>query len=100
MLKSSNNSNEISKDMNISVLSKINNSTIPKKTSNIPNETFSKDDALNTIHGLINSCQKNVDEIEENKKNMNKSILLENTMINERSFYMPNIQVLITIYLE
>lgn len=81
--------------IDISVLSKLNNSSIPQKTDLkilSPNSN-TKEEAIKTVQNLLKCCEKNLKEIEETKKTLsgNNTIILDTTIINQNSFYIPNI---------
>lgn len=86
-------------NLNTSTLSKINHTSI---ANNNKLQIFNKEEnqehkelVYKTVSTLIDYCNNGVKELEENKKmlNNNKSIVLESTMINQNSFYIPNIQM-------
>lgn len=91
-----------SRGFDVSVLSKFHNSSIPQSHTEIkinPNPSDQKQEVLKSVDNLIKSCDSNIKELEDQKKiqinlqqiNLNKTILMDATMINQNSFYIPQL---------
>jgi hypothetical protein len=91
-----------SRSIDVSVLSKFHNSTIPQSHTEIkinPNPMNQKEEVLKLVDNLMKSCESNIKELEEQRKtqiniqqlNLNKTILMDATMINQNSFYIPQL---------
>jgi hypothetical protein len=88
-------SQEQTNQIEVSALSKLNNSSVPQKTNLNINQTpsINKDDILKTINILSKCCETNLKEIDELKKNpngFNSTLVLDQTTIIQNSYYYPN----------
>ncbi len=82
-----------SDNLNISVVSKINNSFTPQSNMKIQINLKKEEEIIYSIEKIILTCEENLKEMDEIKKNFNynKSILLDATIINQNSFYIPQL---------
>jgi hypothetical protein len=99
--KSINQDYDVSKknEMDLSNISKINHTAIPQKPLTIQqlekndginiNSSDSKEESTKIIVELVKNCENILEEIEEDKKSLNKSLFLDATVINQNSFYIP-----------
>jgi hypothetical protein len=80
--------------MEISVMSRINNTTLAKRKIYDLNSEISNGEIEIILDKLIAKCDKNIKEIEDNKKSLNESMSLNMTMVNQSCYYVADIKVI------
>jgi hypothetical protein len=87
-----NNSNQILETS--AIPSRISYSSVPTKINNLDLLPRKKNEHyIENIDKLLYVIDKDVKELEENKKNIYKSIFLDTTTINQNSFFLPNVNL-------